>query len=154
MKPILKYNPDDKFLLTDVTAQPLRGRADVRELENACAYYDAVAVAANQLGLAEPWIYMTAATQLSNNKATGIVAYKPSYQAIDEVRETGREGCISLPGRVFVVERWRRVRAQWFTFNGTRVEKILRGYVARIFQHECDHLRGLTLVTTAKWEIK
>jgi peptide deformylase len=150
----MEYIPDSKFLHIDVTKEPVRTRLKPIQLERACQRMKAVGIAANQLGLAEPWFYLDASLRLSNTHTSGVVCYRPSFRPYDEVREDGREGCISLPGREFVVQRWRRIWAKWFTYEGQPVEVPLRGFAARVFQHEHDHLRGLTLEQTSKWEIK
>ena len=47
-----------------------------------------------------------------------------------------------MPGLRGVVPRWRRVRYQGFASDGSRVEREVEGFHARVVQHECDHLLG------------
>ncbi|MDR3637138.1 MAG: peptide deformylase [Isosphaeraceae bacterium] len=53
------------------------------------------------------------------------------------------EGCLSIPGIRGQVPRHQRIRARYQTADGLVVEREFAGFVARIFQHEFDHLEGL-----------
>lgn len=67
-----------------------------------------------------------------------------SITARSEECESGREGCLSVPDRSGMV-----VRSQWVVINYTspetlqQVQDTIKGYTARIFQHETDHLKGI-----------
>jgi len=58
----------------------------------------------------------------------------------------GWEGCLSIPGIRGLVPRHRRIRARYWTLEGTEVEREFVDFVARIFQHEEDHLRGIVFL--------
>lgn len=57
--------------------------------------------------------------------------------------ETGVEGCLSLPGIAGEVERHREVRVQAQNRRGKPISVRFEGWLARIFQHEIDHLNGV-----------
>jgi peptide deformylase len=52
------------------------------------------------------------------------------------------EGCLSVPGLAALVARHRAVRVEALDERGEPVDRVLRGWPARIVQHEVDHLRG------------
>ena len=56
--------------------------------------------------------------------------------------QTGREGCLSVPGRQGVVTRPRTVRIAYQDRHGNRQELEAEGFEARAFCHEIDHLDG------------
>lgn len=56
--------------------------------------------------------------------------------------ETGWEGCLSIPGIRGSVRRPRRVRFRYLTREGEIREEEYEGFLARIFQHEFDHING------------
>ncbi len=58
----------------------------------------------------------------------------------------GWEGCLSIPGLRGIVPRHRRIVARFRTVGGEQVEREFVDFVARIFQHEDDHLRGLVFL--------
>jgi peptide deformylase len=58
----------------------------------------------------------------------------------------GWEGCLSIPGFRGHVPRHRRIRARYQTLEGVEVEREFEDFVARVFQHEDDHLRGVVFL--------
>ncbi|MBI4232177.1 peptide deformylase [Candidatus Peregrinibacteria bacterium] len=57
--------------------------------------------------------------------------------------ELGEEGCLSLPGQYAKVERYKRLRVEFFDVEGARQVFELEGLDARVVQHETDHLDGI-----------
>jgi peptide deformylase len=55
----------------------------------------------------------------------------------------GVEGCLSLPGIVGEVERFREVRVEALDPYGKKFSMRFQGWLARVFQHEVDHLEGI-----------
>lgn len=58
-------------------------------------------------------------------------------------RVTADEGCLSIPGYVGAVERAERVRVRAKNEMGKPFSLSPEGWLARIFQHEIDHLDGI-----------
>lgn len=52
------------------------------------------------------------------------------------------EGCLSLPDIYGTVKRAQEVTVRYFDRSGEEVEIEAYGYLARVFQHEIDHLQG------------
>jgi len=59
-------------------------------------------------------------------------------------KETGllEEGCLSLPGRSLEIKRFTEVDVKALDIDGNELNINLEGLLARIFQHELDHLDG------------
>jgi len=55
---------------------------------------------------------------------------------------TSWEGCLSIPGIRGQVPRYNQVRIHYTSETGKTVQTTLTGFVARIFQHEFDHING------------
>ena len=53
------------------------------------------------------------------------------------------EGCLSVPGVRCLVPRATAIRIAYTTREGNQVEHEYEDYVARVFQHEYDHLEGI-----------
>lgn len=58
----------------------------------------------------------------------------------------GLEGCLSIPGRTFEVERWDRATVTGLRDDETPIEIELTGWEARVWQHELDHLDGRLII--------
>ena len=59
-----------------------------------------------------------------------------------EGEQTGREGCLSVPGRQGVVTRPMKVKVRYQDRNGDLYELETAGFEARAICHELDHLDG------------
>ncbi|MCO4770392.1 MAG: peptide deformylase [Deltaproteobacteria bacterium] len=55
------------------------------------------------------------------------------------------EGCLSVPDLVFEVERANRIVIEALDRNGEPIRFAAEGFYAVVFQHEIDHLDGITL---------
>jgi len=66
-------------------------------------------------------------------------------------RETvfGNEACLSLPGYMGEVERAEQVTVKGLDRHGNEFKLKARGWLARIFQHEIDHLDGILYIDRA-----
>jgi peptide deformylase len=60
--------------------------------------------------------------------------------------QTGEEGCLSIPQIYFPVTRSMKVKVKAQTLGGEPVDLEGEGLLARIFQHEIDHLNGVLFV--------
>ncbi|MBI1210526.1 MAG: peptide deformylase [Alphaproteobacteria bacterium] len=71
------------------------------------------------------------------------VLINPFIEVMDQSREGGWEGCLSVPGLRGWVERPAHIRYRGIGLDGKPIERIARGFHARVVQHECDHLDGI-----------
>ncbi|HKU53827.1 MAG TPA: peptide deformylase [Rhizomicrobium sp.] len=70
------------------------------------------------------------------------VLINPEITVLDPGLEGGWEGCLSVPGLRGWVERPAHIRYRGLGLEGERIERVARGFHARVVQHECDHLDG------------
>jgi peptide deformylase len=63
--------------------------------------------------------------------------------------ERDSEGCLSVPNWVGEVDRAVKVRIRALNRMGATAEYTAEGYLARVFQHEIDHLDGILFVDRA-----
>lgn len=74
----------------------------------------------------------------------GITALaNPSFEPLDDEMVTGVEGCLSIPQLRGLVPRHRRIVYRGIAPDGSLVEERAEGIVARVLQHEIDHLDGV-----------
>ena len=70
------------------------------------------------------------------------VMINPVFQPLSDEQEKDWEGCLSIPGIRALVPRYKQILVQYTDEQGGLNEIRLDGFVARIFQHEADHLEG------------
>jgi peptide deformylase len=70
------------------------------------------------------------------------IMINPTFQALSDGKEKDWEGCLSIPGIRALVPRYKAINVQYLDEQGNPVKQRLEGFVARVFQHEADHLDG------------
>jgi len=58
----------------------------------------------------------------------------------------GWEGCLSIPGIRSKVLRHKQIKVKYTTRDAKKTTKTFNGFIARIFQHEYDHLEGIVFL--------
>lgn len=71
------------------------------------------------------------------------VLCNPQLEPLGDDTQAGWEGCLSVPGMRGEVPRFTRLRYLGRDADGTRFERTVDGFHARVVQHECDHLDGI-----------
>jgi peptide deformylase len=107
--------------------------------------------AAKGVGLAAPQIGVSrkiAVIDTSNgeNEAEKLVLINPQILKI-EGKQTGEEGCLSIPGFREQVRRGKRVTVRAQNAKGEEFEMTGEDLLARAFLHETDHLYGRLYIT-------
>ncbi|MEN8221430.1 MAG: peptide deformylase [Pseudomonadota bacterium] len=70
----------------------------------------------------------------------------PEILGFSEEQDKDWEGCLSIPGIRGLVPRYKSVRAKYLTRDGTIEDQTFSDFLARIFQHEYDHLNGISFL--------
>ena len=70
------------------------------------------------------------------------VLINPEIEPLDDEIEEGVEACLSVPGLAGVVPRYNHIRYRAQTPAGEPLDRVAKGFHARVVQHECDHLDG------------
>jgi peptide deformylase len=71
------------------------------------------------------------------------VLANPEIIKTSEETVVGVEGCLSVPGVVGEVERFLTVQVKGLNRHGKPMKVKAEGWLARIFQHEIDHINGI-----------
>lgn len=75
------------------------------------------------------------------------VLLNPSYKAINPYDiHVDYESCFSIEGVAANVPRYKQIRYVAYDLNGNRVEGIAEGFLARVLQHEIDHVYGILYI--------
>lgn len=113
-----------------------------KQLTSIMLMKDGIGLAAPQVGVSKQVFVMR---KLDVNKTPSIVGvFNPDILEYDKDVIPFIEGCLSFPVKSLEVNRPASILATWKDETGKEYEEELHGMNARIFQHEFDHLYGVT----------
>ena len=75
-------------------------------------------------------------------KLLGSVAISSETIAEVEAQVKDIEGCLSFPKLWLHVKRYAKIKVRYQGITGELIESEFEGLLARVFQHEYDHLQG------------
>jgi peptide deformylase len=115
-------------------------RALVADMFETSRAYNGVGLAANQVGVSQRVFIVDVPVDATTRERFAVV-----NPVLDQRvgKETGEEGCLSIPGIYEDVVRAEKLRLRGFDEYGKPIERIVEGYLARAIQHEADHLDGV-----------
>ncbi len=135
-RPITKFTDDLQTLIDDM----------IETMRNA----PGVGLAAPQVGISDRLIVVEYGEEEEDENGEIIELPKKLYTLVNpeivkvsEEKEMGVEGCLSIPGLVGEVERYSAIQIKALNRRGQPTKVKAEGWLARIFQHEIDHLDGV-----------
>lgn len=140
---------EEKFLrqTTKLFDFSLHSREEIRELIKEMRAImeksDGIGLAANQVGLD----YQMFVAQVDGKF---YAVFNPEIAKSSKETEVLEEGCLSIPGVYDEVKRPDRVVLQGYDKNGKKLKIKAWGLLARVFQHEVDHLNGKVFLDRVK----
>lgn len=123
-------------------ASPVTEPADVapliQEMLQTMHEHNGIGIAAPQIGIDQRVI----AIDLGDGP---IALINPEIIEESDEKEVMEEGCLSVPQVYVEIERALKIRVKGLSPNGKPVELQAQGFLARVFQHEIDHLNGILI---------
>ncbi|MBT4530731.1 MAG: peptide deformylase [Phycisphaerae bacterium] len=104
--------------------------------------YQGVGLAAPQVGLS--WRIFV--TRNPEDEDAGIAWINPRLEIIDKTLEIDEEGCLSLPEIRGDIRRSVGIKISGWDMNGNHAEMVSDAFIARVWQHENDHLDGVLIL--------
>ncbi len=143
--PILrrKAPPVDRF---DASLQTL-----INDMIETMREAPGVGLAAPQVGISDRLIVVEYPVDDSKEDAPKklFVMVNPEIKEMSPETELGVEGCLSVPGLQGEVERSLVVTVKGLNRHGQPMKVKAKGWLARIFQHEIDHINGVVFTDRA-----
>ena len=115
----------------------------IASMEKAMIKHKGVGLAANQYGKNLALFIIDKKLAEINNVS--------SVFANSEITEYGREndtleeGCLSIPGFWHPIKRSKKIMFKALNGKGNKIKFRARGMLARVLQHETDHINGITI---------
>jgi len=129
LEPIKEITPEIKELIS--------------EMKETMVENDGVGLAANQVGRdLQLFIIDEELAQES-----GVPSVYINTEITDESNDDAflEEGCLSIPGYFKEVKRSKKIRIKGLDENGKKFKMKATGFLARVLQHENDHLNGILI---------
>lgn len=127
--------------LKDISSKEI---ALVENMFETMYFFEGVGLAANQVGLGKRILVIDASRgQLKKER---FVVINPKIIFYSKEVEFIKEGCLSFPEMEGTVERSLTIGIKAINLNGNPVEFEAKEMLARIFQHEIDHLNGKAFI--------
>jgi len=114
------------------------------------------AIDSNGVGLAAPQVFEPYRIFIINSSPNSrypdapeegpVAIINPEIVSYSDEKEKDWEGCLSIPGIRGLVPRHKSINARFTTRDGNTEEREFTDFVARIFQHEFDHLNGVVFL--------
>ena len=103
-----------------------------------------VGLAANQIGVAKKIFVAAIPNEIGPpSKYTFI---NPVIKFENKKKESESEGCLSFPGIYGKIERSIEIEINGMNLSGQKIKLSAKGFLARVFQHELDHLTGTVFI--------
>jgi peptide deformylase len=131
--PILKQKAENWDFVNHVNASVIE-----REMLETMNASNGIGLAGNQVGLLRRVFVM----KLSDGREIG--CFNPWIMFGDNNKIEDNEGCLSFPNLWLKVQRHDKITASYLDNAGKQCIIELEGIDARCFQHELDHLDGVT----------
>lgn len=107
----------------------------------------------NGVGLAAPQVFFSFCIVIIASRPSDrypsapnmepVVMLNPSFEKLSDTVKKDWEGCLSIPGIRALVPRYCQIKINYADREGQQKELVAQDFIARIFQHEYDHLNGL-----------
>lgn len=144
---IVKY-PDE--ILKKKSAEIKKEELKLPEFKKLCFDMAETMIKKKGVGLAAPQIGENIRLIVVNVKDGPIIIINPKITNKSLIKEYGEEGCLSVPGVFGQVRRSKKITCKYLDLEG-KIKKINAvGFLARIIQHEIDHLDGILFIEKAR----
>lgn len=150
MAKILTIITDPNPILRKRSAELALGKIKTKELKELCADMALTMIKKDGVGLAAPQIGKNIRVITVNTKDGAICLINPEITKASWLKEWGAEGCLSVPGVFGQVRRHKKVDCSYLNKDGKKEFMSASGLLARVLQHEIDHLDGILFTDKAK----
>lgn len=101
------------------------------------------------IGLAAPQIGRNDRIVIINTRGGSVCMINPEIEKKSLQKEWGDEGCLSVPNKFGSVKRHKKITCSYIDKDGSKQKVEARGLMARVIQHEIDHLDGILFTDKA-----
>lgn len=143
---IVNPNP----ILRQATDKVAKAEIKTPEFQELCQAMALTMQKEDGAGLAAPQVGRSQRLIAVAIKDGALIMVNPYITKASLTKEWGEEGCLSVPGVFGQVKRHKRVKCKFLDMSGQERLIEAEGMLARVIQHEIDHLDGVLFIDKAK----
>ena len=147
--PILKIITQPNPILRKKSAEISLEVIKSRELKSLISSMAKIMLKTDGVGLAAPQVGKNIRLAVINSKDGIFCLINPKFVKKSWARELAQEGCLSIPGVFGKVKRHKKISLIYYNQNGEKIKLTAEGMMARVIQHEIDHLNGILFIDKA-----
>lgn len=115
----------------------------ILDMKNAMKEFRGIGLAANQVG--KDLSIFVIDPKIAEESGVPDAYLNPEITEYSKDEDDMEEGCLSIPEYFVQIKRSKKIKLKFIDENGERRKIKARGFLARVLQHETDHLNGLTI---------
>jgi peptide deformylase len=120
----------------------------ILNMKEAMKEHQGVGLAANQIG--KDLAIFVIEPKLAEDSGASDVYINPEITEYSKDTDEMEEGCLSIPAFYTQLTRAKKIKIKFVDENGKKQKMKARGFLARVLQHETDHLHGTTIRDRSK----
>lgn len=113
------------------------------DMRAAMKEHNGVGLAANQIG--EDLSIFVIDPELAKEHGIGDIFINPEITEYSRDEDEMEEGCLSIPQYYVPIRRAKKIKLKAYDEHGTKIKIKARGFLARVLQHETDHVNGTVI---------
>ncbi len=133
--PVENFNSDLKYI--------------VRDMFETMYAHNGIGLAANQVGINKRIVVVDISLK-GEKKVLPIALINPIITYQSKKKQIAEEGCLSFPGFFDKISRSVSIEVEYYDINGKKQKILAEGLLARVLQHEIDHINGITFIERMK----
>jgi peptide deformylase len=150
MSKILKILKNHAKSLRKKSETVEENRIILKDFEELGADLEETMIKKEGIGLAAPQVGENIRLIVVNTKKGPILMFNPRIMKKSWLKEWGEEGCLSVPLVFGDVNRHKKITCVFCNRKGAKEKINASGLLARVIQHEIDHLDGILFIDKAK----
>lgn len=133
---------DRNFLLSKETQQLIKDMIETMYVD------DGIGLAAPQVG--KNIRLLVIGKEAHPQKTKDTILINPTWTKTSRKKVTDTEGCLSVPKTFGKVKRYKNIHVEALDEKGNELSFEANKFLARVIQHEVDHLDGILFIDKAK----
>lgn len=113
------------------------------DMKDAMRSHNGIGLAANQIGVNKRIFIID--EKIAKEAKLPEIFINPEITEYAKEEDEMEEGCLSIPEYYTNIKRPKKIKIKALDQDGNKLRLRVRGFAARVLQHETDHLNGLTI---------